>query len=78
MDNGALVGNSLKFTNKYYTYNCCLILVKALNENFNLKACIELTGSNNHYTIRILKESKEDLRKIVYPYIIPEMKYKII
>lgn len=78
MDNGAKVGNSLKISNKYYTYNCCLILVKALNKNFNLKASIELTGSNKHYTITILKESMEDLRKIIYPYVIPEMKYKII
>lgn len=79
MDNGAKVGNSLKFSNKYFTYNCCLILVKALNKKFNLKASIELTGSNKHYyTITILKESMEDLRKIIYPYVIPEMKYKII
>ena len=77
MDNGAKVGNSLKFSNKYCTYNCCLILVKALNKNFNLKARIELTGSK-HYTITILKESMEDLRKIIYPYVIPEMKYKIL
>lgn len=78
MGNGAKVGNSLKFSNKYFTQDCCLILVKALTKNFNLKASIELTGSNKHYTIIILKESMEDLREIVYPYFIPEMKYKII
>ena len=77
MGNGAKVGNGLKFSNKY-TYDCCLVLVKALNKNFHLRASIELTGSNKHYTITILKESMEDLRKIIYPYVIPEMKYKII
>jgi hypothetical protein len=53
-------------------------LVKVLNDNFNLKASIQSAGASNQYIIYIWKESMEDLRKIVSPYIIPEMKYKII
>lgn len=78
MNSGAKVGKILKFSNNYYTYKECLILIKALNDNFNLKASVELTGSKDKYTIYIFKESMQDLRKIVYPYMIPEMKYKII
>lgn len=77
MDDGAKVGKSLKFSTNSFTYNECLILVKALNDNFNLKASIQSAGSKDKYIIYIWKESMDDLRNIVSPYIIPEMKYKI-
>ena len=77
MDDGAKVGKGLKFSTNSFTYNECLILVKALNDNFNLKASIQSAGSNNQYIIYIWKESMDDLRNIISPYIIPEMKYKI-
>lgn len=78
MNNGARVGKILKFSKNYYTYKECLILIKALNNNFNLKAYVELTGSKDKYTICICKESMENLRKIICPYMVPEMKHKII
>ena len=77
MDDGAKVGKGLKFSTNSFTYNECLILVKALNDNFNLKASIQSAGSNNQYIIYIWKESMDHLRNIISPYIIPEMKYKI-
>ena len=77
MDDGAKVGKGLKFSTNSFTYNECLILVKALSDNFNIKASIQSTGSNNQYIIYIWKESMNDLVNIVSPYIIPEMKYKI-
>jgi len=77
MDDGAKVGKGLKFTTNSFTYNECLILIKALNDNFNVKASIQLAGNKNQYIIYIWKESMDNLRNIVSPYIIPEMKYKI-
>lgn len=77
MDDGAKVGKGLKFCTHSFTYNECLILVNALNDNFNLKASIQSAGSKDQYIIYIWKESMDDLRKIVSPYIIPGMKYKI-
>ncbi len=77
MDDGAKVGKSLKLSTNSFTYNECLILVKALNDNFNIKASIQSAGSNNQYIIYIWKESMIDLRNIISLYIIPEMKYKI-
>lgn len=77
MDDGAKVGKGLKFSTNSFTYNECLIIIKALNDNFNIKASIHSAGSNNKYIIYVLKESMDDLRDIVSPYIISEMKYKI-
>ena len=77
MDDGAKVGKGLKFSTNSFTYNECLILIKVLYVNFKIKASIQSAGSNNQYIIYIWKESMNDLRNIVSPYIIPEMKYKI-
>jgi hypothetical protein len=53
MDDGAKVGKGLKFSTNSYTYNDCLLLIKALNSNFNLKASIQSAGSRNQYVIYI-------------------------
>ena len=78
MDDGAKVGKGLKFSTNSYTYNDCLLLIKVLYNKYNIKASIQSAGIKDQYIIYIWKESMEDLRKIVIPYIIPEMKYKII
>ena len=78
MDDGSKIGNSLKLSTNTFTYNECLILIKALNDNFNIKATIQLTGGKDQYVIYILKQSMTNLREIISPYIIPSMKYKII
>jgi hypothetical protein len=53
MDDGAKVGKGLKFSSNSFTYNECLILIKALNDNFNLKATIQSAGSKDQYIIYI-------------------------
>src|ERR1700733_11327630 len=78
MDDGIKVGQGLKFCTNYFSYNDCLLLKKALNSNFNLKASIQSAGQKDKYTIYILKESMTDLINIISPYIVPEMKYKAI
>jgi ubiquinol-cytochrome c reductase cytochrome b subunit len=77
MDNGAKVGKSLKLCTNSFSYNDCLLLIKALNNNFNIKASIQSIGNKDQYLIFIWNESMTDLIKIVSPYIIPEMKYKL-
>nr|YP_004376392.1 intronic ORF 2 at intron 1 of cob [Moniliophthora roreri]ADO51580.1 intronic ORF 2 at intron 1 of cob [Moniliophthora roreri] len=77
MDDGAKVGKGLKFCTNSFSYNECLILIKALNDNFNIKSSVQSAGTKDQYIIYIWKESMDDLRKIVSPYIIPEMKYKL-
>lgn len=78
MDDGSKVGNSLKLCTNSFSYNECLILIKALNDNFNIKATIQATGAKDQYIIFVWKQSMTNLRKIVSPYIIPSMKYKIL
>jgi ubiquinol-cytochrome c reductase cytochrome b subunit len=77
MDDGAKVGKGFKFSTNCFSYNDCLILIKALNDNFNLKATVQSAGSTDQYHIYIWKDSIKDLIQIVSPYIIPEMKYKL-
>jgi ubiquinol-cytochrome c reductase cytochrome b subunit len=78
MDDGAKVGKGLKLNTISFSYNDCLLLFKALNNNFNIKASIQSAGKKDKYLIYIWKESMTDLINIVSPYIIPEMKYKLI
>lgn len=78
MDDGSKTGKGLKLSTNSFTYDECMRLVNALYNNFNLKASIQLAGAENQYVIYIWKQSINDLSIIVNPYIIPEMKYKII
>lgn len=77
MDDGGKVNSSLKLSTNSFTYAECITLVNILYKNFNLKASVQSAGCNNQYIIYIWKESMEELKKIVSPYIIPSMKYKI-
>jgi ubiquinol-cytochrome c reductase cytochrome b subunit len=77
MNNGAKIGKNIKFFTNSFSYKECLILIKALNDNFNIKASIQSAGNQDQYIIFIWKESINDLINIVSPYIIPEMKYKL-
>lgn len=77
MDDGSKVNKGLKFSTNSFTYNECLMLVNVLSENFNIKASVQSAGSKDQYIIYVWKESMNDLRNIVNPYIIAEMKYKI-
>jgi len=77
MDDGVKVGQGLSFFINYFSYNDCLLIIKALNNNFNIKASIQSAGKKDQYIIYILKDSMTDLINIVSPYIIPEMKYKL-
>jgi ubiquinol-cytochrome c reductase cytochrome b subunit len=70
-------GAGLKFTN-CFSYSDCLLLVQVLHKNFGLKATIQSTGVSSQYRIYIPKESMVELRNIVGPFIIPEMKYKLL
>jgi ubiquinol-cytochrome c reductase cytochrome b subunit len=80
MDDGSKVGKSLKLCTNSFSYSDCLLLANCLCDNFSIKATIQLAGakSKDQYHIYIRVESMVTLRRIVSPYIIPEMMYKII
>jgi len=77
MDDGCKVNKGLKFSTNSFTYSDCIKLTTVLNKNFNLKASVQSAGSENQYIIYIWKQSMNDLRNIVSPYIVTEMKYKL-
>jgi len=78
MDDGSKVGSGLKLCTNSFTYLECLLLVRVLFDNFNLKSTIQSAGVSEQYNIYIWKESMPLLREIVLPYVHPSMKYKII
>lgn len=78
MDDGVKVAKGLKLCTNSFSYSDCLRLIQALHSNFNLKASIQSAGAKDQYHIYVWKESMENLSNIVSPYIIPDMKYKII
>jgi LAGLIDADG DNA endonuclease family len=51
MDDGAKVGQGLKFCTNSFSYNDCLLLKKALNSN--IKASIQSAGKKDQYIIYI-------------------------
>lgn len=78
MNDGVKVGSELKLITNSFIYSDVLYLIEILYKKYNLKCSIQKTGNINQYNIYILKESMKDLIKIVDPYIIKCMKYKII
>jgi hypothetical protein len=77
MDSGVKASGGLNFTN-CFSYSDCLLLVQVLHKNFGLKATIQSTGVSSKYRVYIPKESMAELRNKVSPFIIPEMKYKLL
>lgn len=77
MNNSVKTSNGLIFTN-CFSYSECLLLVKVLQNNFGLKATIKSTGVPSQYKVFILKEFIVYLKNIVGPFVIPEMKYKLL
>jgi hypothetical protein len=53
MGNGAKIDKSIKLSTNSFPYNDCLLLIKALNSNFNIKASIQSAGNKDQYLIYI-------------------------
>lgn len=77
MDNGGRVSSGLKLATNGFNFQECQLLTNVLYSNFKLKASVISAGVADQYCIYIWKESMEDLRRIVSPFIIKEMTYKI-
>jgi ubiquinol-cytochrome c reductase cytochrome b subunit len=78
MDAGAVSSKGLKLYTNSFSYKDCHYLTTILFNLYNLKTTIQSAGRPNQYIIYIWRHSISDLNKIVSPYIIPSMKYKII
>lgn len=78
MDDGAKLGSGLKLCTNSFTYDDCLKICQILDTNFGLKASVQKTGALDQYNVYIWKQSMEDLRDIVLPFMEPSMKYKLL
>lgn len=76
-DDGSKVNKGIKLCTNSYTYSECLFLTEVLYKNFNLKSSIQSSGIKNQYIIYIWKESMDNLRDIILPYVHSSMKYKL-
>jgi ubiquinol-cytochrome c reductase cytochrome b subunit len=60
-----------------FTYEDCMRLVQVLYDLYGLKAIVQSAGVSNQYVIYIWKESMPQLQKLVRPYMISSMLYKL-
>lgn len=78
MDSGVKASGGLRLITSSPSYSDYLLLVQVLYNNFEIKALIQSTGVSSRYTVYIGKEYMTQLRDIVSPYIIKDMKYKLL
>lgn len=78
MDDGCKLNKGLKFAIHCFKYEEVLYLTELLYKKYNIKATIQKGNINNtQYIIYVWTESIPFLAKIVSPYIIPSIKYKL-
>jgi hypothetical protein len=53
MDDGCKSGSGLKLSTNSFSYSDCLLLVKVLYDNFNIKASVQKAGISNQFVIYI-------------------------
>ena len=71
-------GQGVNLATNNLTHDDCVFLSKILQHKYSLKSSVVKTGYVGQWRISIWKESMTDLTLIVKPYIIDEMKYKLI
>lgn len=80
MGDGYFAGNVVNICTDNFTKEEVLILIKALNDKFGIKATINKRTNPNGkvvWRIRVSKNSMANLINISKPYFIPEMLYKL-
>lgn len=78
IDDDCKLNKGLKFYINYFKYDDILFLTKLLYKKYNIKTTIYKGNINNiQYIIYVWTESIPLLAKIVSPYIIPSIKYKL-
>jgi hypothetical protein len=53
MDDGSKVSKGLKLSTNSFTYSDCIILIKALKDNFDIKTSIQSAGYKDQYIIYV-------------------------
>lgn len=78
MDDGALKwkghSNAVRLCTDSFSYSDVCLLKSVLEEKFKLKCSLQKKG--NIHRISILEESYDDLKSLIFPYLLPCMYYK--
>jgi len=75
MDDGDNDKDSIRYNTQSFSYKDQKSLIKLLKEKYQLES--NLNKDRNNYRLRIKKSSKNKLIKLINPFIISSMKYKI-
>ena len=76
-DGSFMKGQGISIATNNFTFEECKFLALIINKKFNLITSVIKTGQINQWRISIWKRSMPELLKIVNPYFIPEMRYKL-
>lgn len=77
MDDGSKLKKGAKIATNCFTNKELLQLCKILKNKFNLTVTIHSGGKNKGYTLYISSQSMSTFSKIVKPYILPSLYYKL-
>jgi hypothetical protein len=77
MDYGSKIQKSLKLSTNDLVLEDIEYLQELLLKKYLIETSIHKTGVCDQYSLYIKTKSMNNLRKIVLPYIIPCMKYKL-
>lgn len=77
MDDGARVGNGLKLCTNCFTFGDTTRLTLLLNELYGIKSSVQKTGAPNQSILYIWTESMPIIRRLVKPYMVTSMLYKL-
>ena len=72
---GSFKSPGLRIATNCFTKQEVELLVKALENKFNIKSSLQKNNAN--YQLYIKAESMPLLKKLVLPYVVPSMHYKL-
>lgn len=76
-DDGGKVSAGLKIATNCFTIQEVEFLCKVLNDRYQLNSKPQSAGVSNQYIIYFPKDSMKTLSKLVKPYMVPSMHYKL-
>ncbi len=78
MDDGSITGTGLTLTPKCFTREELLLLIDALNNNFSIKATINISNREKaQYTLYFSKSQLPLVRELVKDHMHKDMMYKL-
>ena len=76
-DDGGWANNGVRIATNSFTLKEVELLSDVLKSKYNLENTIQNISKENQYSLYIKKQSMNNLRSIIVPYIHPSMLYKL-